>query len=169
MHAGLGETWVGRPPASTLPYEDARAIVASLQQSGLRVTLKEDIERVLWGKLAVNASINGLTAILGCRNGAVLDSSHGMSVVERLCAEVGDVMEACEIPPPEGLLSMVLDVLNLNANNFSSMHQDIVAGRATEIDYINGFVVKKGNLLGVPVPTNRAIYDLIKLKEAMQT
>lgn len=156
---------MGEPPGSTLSVEDARATVASLQHTDLSVTLEGNIENVLWNKLAVNASINGLTAIMGCRNGAILESDHGLSLVKDLCAEVGLVMEASEIPVPGDLLTRVLNVVHLNANNFSSMHQDMAYGRATEVDYLNGFVVKKGNQLGVSTPTNRVVYDLIKTKE----
>lgn len=168
VHSGFGETWVGVPPGSKVSVEDVQATVASLQQTDLSVTLEENIENVLWHKLAVSASINGLTAILGCRNGAILDSDHGLSLVKDLCAEVGLVMEASEIPVPEDLLSRVLNVVRLNAKNFSSMHQDMAYGRATEVDYLNGFVVKKGNLLGVPTPTNRVVYDIIKMKELIR-
>lgn len=167
VHSGFGETWVGRPPGSTLSLEDTQATVAALQQTGLSVKLEDKIEDVLWHKLAVNAAINGLTAIMGCRNGAILDSDHGRSLVKHLCAEAGLVMKASGIPVPDDLLSRVLNVVRLNANNFSSMHQDMAFGRATEVDYLNGFVVKKGNLLGVHTPTNRVVYDLVKMKELM--
>lgn len=167
VHSGFGETWVGAPPGSTLSLEDVHATVASLQQTDLSVTLEGNIETVLWHKLAVNASINGLTAIMGCRNGAILESNHGKSLVKDLCAEVGLVMEASEIPVPGDLLTRVLSVVRLNAKNFSSMHQDMAYGRATEVDYLNGFVVKKANQLGVSTPTNRAVYDLIKMKELL--
>lgn len=168
VHAGLGETWVGTPKGSVVSPGYARATVASLQQTGLTVTLADHIERVLWDKLAVNASLNGLTAIMGCRNGAVLDSHHGLSLVRMLCAEVAHVMEASNTPVPTDLLSKVLRVVRQNADNFSSMYQDVASGRATEADYINGFVVNKGALLGVPTPANRIIYDLIKMKEELR-
>lgn len=168
VHSGFGETWVGVPPGSTLPLEDAHATVASLQQSYLRVTLEGNIENILWHKLAVNASINGLTAIMGCRNGAILESDQGLSLVKDLCAEVGLVMEASEIPVPSDLLTRVLNVVRLNAKNFSSMQQDMACGRATEVDYLNGFVVKKAKLFGVSTPTNRVIYDLVKMKELIR-
>lgn len=169
VHAGLGETWVGMPAGSVVSTEDARNTVASLQQTGLSVTLEDHIERILWAKLAVNASLNGLTAIMGCRNGAVLQSDHGLSLISTLCAEVGRVMEASNIPVPTDLLPMVLQVVSDNADNFSSMYQDVSSGRATEADYINGFVVKRGALLGVPTPANGIIYDLIKMKEEIRT
>lgn len=157
------------PPGSAIALEDAQATVASLQQTGLHVTLEGNIDQILWEKLAVNASINGLTALMSCRNGAVLDSVHGLSLMKSLCAEVGHVVEASKIPLRTDLLSAATRVAHQNADNFSSMHQDMVSGRATEIDYINGFVVKKSALLGVPTPTNLAIYDLIKMKEEMRT
>lgn len=113
----------------------------------------------------MNASINGLTALLECRNGVIIETSHGRSLVEMLCSEVGHVMTASKVIAPTDLLSKVQRVIHENAHNFSSMHQDIAFGQLTEIDYINGFVVTKGLLLQVPTPANRIIYDLIKMKE----
>lgn len=130
--------------------------------------MEDRVEHVLWEKLAVNASINGVTALLDCCNGSVIENRHGLSLIERLCREVGQVMKAAKMDVSEDLVSKVMQVLEQNAGNSSSMRQDMLAGRATEIDYINGFVVQRGMVLGVPTPTNRAIYDLIKLKEAVR-
>ncbi|CAN0129202.1 unnamed protein product [Ascophyllum nodosum] len=171
VHAGHGDTWVGKPPGSLLRDEDARAAVASLQLSGLPVELDEHIIRTQWEKLAVNASINGITAIINCKNGALLENPHGMSLVTNICTEVAQVMKASGIPPSPStkLLSKVSRVLHQCAENFSSMQQDMSMGRPTEIDYINGFVVKQGVRFGVPTPTNRAIIDLVRMKEQLRT
>lgn len=168
VHAGLGQTFLGIPQSSTLSPAEAASTVASLEQSGLNVSMEHEIERVLWEKLAVNASINGLTALLECRNGAIADTTHGKALVEMLCAEVAHVMKASKMRVPKNLLSRVLLVLDQTANNFSSMHQDMASGRLTEVDYINGFVVTQGSLLQVPTPANRTIYDLIKMKEGIR-
>lgn len=142
--------------------------MVSLQQADLKVELETDIETALWDKLAVNASLNGLTAVLGCRNGDVLNTSYGRLLLGKCCDEVEGVMKASGLSRPRNLLSRVERVVRLNAANFSSMHQDIVARRTTEIDYINGFVLKKGTQLGVPTPYNHVIFNLVKMKEKIQ-
>lgn len=154
---------------SLISAADACSTVGSLQQlSGLPVKLDEDINRRLWEKLSVNASINGITAIMNCRNGEIMETAHGISLVTNLCSEVCQVMEASGIPPSTSV-SSVLEIIQKTSANFSSMQQDMMLGRPTEIDYINGFVVKKGLLLGVPTPTNLAIVDLVKMKERLQS
>ncbi|CAN0013217.1 unnamed protein product, partial [Sphacelaria rigidula] len=168
VHAGFGKTFLGVPTNSSSCLQEAAAVAASLDQSGLDVSLEYDMERILWEKLAVNASINGLTALLECRNGDITETSYGRELVGTLCGEVRKVAEAANVRVPNDLLSNVLSVIGQNAGNISSMHMDIASKRRTEIDYINGFVVKHGALLQVPTPVNRTIYDLVKMKEGIR-
>lgn len=127
------------------------------------------MEQVLWEKLAVNACINGVTALVGCRNGVVSESPHGRHLARILCAEVAHVMQASGLEVPSDLVEKVLHVARQTGENLSSMQQDVSCGRSTEIDYINGFVVRQGMLLQVPTPANQMIHNLIKMKEAMHT
>lgn len=155
----------GIPQDSQLHEAHARELVASLAMSGLNVEWDSNIERRLWRKLAVNASINGLTALLLCRNGVLLESTHGLSLVKHLCAEVQELMSAKKLDTSVDVTNFALDVLRQTANNYSSMHADIIQRRATEIDYINGYVVQHGDLFNIPTPINGTILSLVKLKE----
>lgn len=168
VHAGFGQTWVGAPHGSPLPQAEVVLVARSLNRSGLHVVPEAQIEQVLWEKLAVNACINGVTALLNCKNGTPARNRHGQHVFRTVCKEIEDLMEATGLDVPTDLLSRVLQVSSQTAENFSSMQQDMMACRSTEIDYINGFAVKQGARLQIPTPANDVIYNLIKIKEATQ-
>lgn len=140
----------------------------SLNRSGLHVLPEAQIEQVLWEKLVVNACINAVTALLNCKNGAPARDPHGQHLFRTVCKEIEDLMEATGLDVPAELLTRVFLVSSQTADNFSSMQQDMIACRSTEIDYINGFVVKQGARIQIPTPANDVIYNLIKMKEATQ-
>lgn len=168
VHAGFGKTWVGAPHGSRVPQAEVVLVAKSLNRSGLHVLPEARIEQVLWEKLAVNACINGVTALLNCKNGTPASNRHGQHVFRTVCKEIEDLMEATGLEVPTELLTRVLLVSSQTAENFSSMQQDITGCRSSEIDYINGFAVKQGARLQIPTPANDVIYNLIKVKEATQ-
>ena len=128
-------------------------------------------------KLAVNAVINPLTALLDCLNSELLNSFYVTRVMRLLLAEVSLVFRS--LPELQNVLnvnmrfdsarleSMVVRVAKLTGQNRSSMLQDLKAGRETEIDYINGYVVRRGEELGIHCVTNYAIMQMVKAKKKL--
>ncbi len=122
----------------------------------------DDILAALWQKLAVNAAINPLTAIHDCRNGALAADEY-RELIHAIVAELVKAAAADSIVLDETtLLERVYKVIALTANNFSSMHQDIAHGRQTEIDAINGFVVKRAQANGLEALANLSILEQVK-------
>ncbi|MBT1444661.1 2-dehydropantoate 2-reductase [Shewanella sp. JM162201] len=126
----------------------------------------DDILTALWQKLAVNACINPLTARDRVENGA-LDSPQYQSTIDAV------IDELLAIAAKEGirldraaLKARVMTVIKLTAANRSSMRQDVEHGRKTEIDAINGYLVRLGERHGIDTPANRALFDAIKAIEA---
>ncbi|KAI8971643.1 2-dehydropantoate 2-reductase [Mycotypha africana] len=118
-------------------------------------------------KLVVNASGNGLAAILGCQNKYIVQPAS-LKIVKSLCKEAYEVLKD-DLPDEtyESLLKNVIDMFTLAGNNSCSMLQDIKAHRFTEVDYINGYLCRLGSQRGIDTRTNALITDLIHAKEAL--
>ncbi|MEF3021533.1 2-dehydropantoate 2-reductase [Vibrio mimicus] len=161
-HTGLGQTQVG--PFNAL---GARCdFIADVFNHALApVTWNPEIQHALWHKLAVNCAINPLTAIHQCSNGA-LDVPEFAPTIAAILDEVTAVMRAEAVNCDEtALRDLVYQVIRATAANRSSMHQDVFHQRPTEIDFITGYVVRKGEQHGIATPTNNQLYHQIKTLE----
>jgi 2-dehydropantoate 2-reductase len=165
-HAGSGPTSVGVIPARK---RQLREVVGFLCASGLETVLVEDVDSLLWGKLAVNAAINPLTALLDIPNGQLLASAERRRLVAAAAREVARLAEAQGIALPYAdAAEQAFQVCRATAANRSSMLQDIQRGVPTEIDAMCGAVVRLGRQLGLATPVNAALYQLVKAKESGQ-
>jgi 2-dehydropantoate 2-reductase len=145
---------------------DLLALQESLVKADLPTEIVDDIECAEWEKAMLNIGINGLCAITGERNGAVIYSPHLHAILVQLIHETQVVARAvgCDLDLEES----VIQSTRTTATNVNSMLQDIRAGRMTEIDYLNGFVMRLGNQLGIGTPYNTTVYHLVKHIEARQ-
>jgi 2-dehydropantoate 2-reductase len=160
-HTGLGETKMGRfcPPLT-------KQLTQILDKVLTPVTWHEDINAVLWQKLAINCVINPLTASLNVKNGQLADVQYEQTI-NSLCNEIAAVANACGIGfVASDLRDNCYKVIKGTANNYSSMHQDVKASRTTEIDYINGYLLGKARQFGIEAPANEALYQAIKTLES---
>jgi 2-dehydropantoate 2-reductase len=136
----------------------------------------------LWKKLAVNCVINPLSAIHGCVNGDIvrLTGFHD-HYYPALLNELANVyVQTCKhsnssSPPSLDVESVkdefrkaVDDVVRDTARNRSSMLQDVVAGRSTEVDYLSGYVVRTGAALGVPTPVHAELWSAVQALSSLQ-
>jgi 2-dehydropantoate 2-reductase len=133
-----------------------------LSKAGFAVEVREDVAALIWGKLAVNAAINPLTALLKMPNGEVISRPSARQLSADLAREVAAVAEAKGIHLPyTDPVSISEDVAHKTAANHSSMYQDILRRAPTEIDAICGAVVAVGEETGIPTPANYAMWKLI--------
>jgi 2-dehydropantoate 2-reductase len=162
VHAGAGDTWVGSLTASAA-YHTA-SVVQQLAATGLRVHLEENILQRLWQKLVVNAGINPFTALLDCPNGDILDSSLYQQNIDGLCREMSLLLqtETSETIAQEVLRERIETVAGNTASNTSSMRADVKAGRKTEIDFINGYLVQCGKRHDIATPVNQMLTERVK-------
>lgn len=158
-HAGQGQTVVGR---------DAAPAASLLRRCGVPVEVVEDVRPAVWGKLAVNAGINPLSAISGLPNGQLAELPPLRRLVLRAAAEAEAVARAAGVQPPWPAGERALAVCRATAQNLSSMLQDVLRGRRTEVDFINGAVVRLGRRLGVPAPLNAVLWRLVRLLETLR-
>lgn len=133
-------------------------------------------------KLAINAVINPLTVIFDCFNGELFNRPPIRALIRELLAEISSVLlsviaastttlvdnSAAEARfSPKGLENIVKDAALKTAQNISSMRQDVRAGRMTEIDYINGYIVKRGTEQGIDCRLNRALVQMVQNKHVI--
>jgi 2-dehydropantoate 2-reductase len=139
------------------------AIEEMLRVAKFDVSVVEDAQPVVWGKLMVNAAINPLTALLRVKNGQILTNPSARELMGEIAREVASVAEALGVVLPfSDPERIVEDVAQRTANNTSSMLQDVLRGGPTEVDAINGSVVRTGEQNGVSTPVNRVIWSLVK-------
>lgn len=165
VFAGQGPTVIGAPAGSTVSREEMEQVAQIFRRAGLECQVRGDIEAVLWEKLVVNVGINPLTAILRVRNGALLDLPPAWELAVAAAQEAATVAESSGLTltiDPELRLSQVCTA---TAENRSSMLQDILAGRATEIEALNAQVVQRGAALGISTPVNACLTEIIRALE----
>lgn len=164
IQRGVGDIILGSPVGNRALADE----VAELLGRALPAEAVCDIWPVIWRKLAVNCAVNPLTALLDVPNGQLLDSPV-RGLLGEVAAEVGQVGRAVGVDLDVAEISQsVADVCRLTAENISSMVQDARAGRHTEIDHLNGAVVREAEKVGVPAPLNRTLLALVQSLEWRQ-
>jgi len=164
-HAGEGETIVGRLDGSlSVALKDVRELFL---KSKLPIKISKDINGVLWSKLVVNVGINALSAILRLKNGRLIQSENSHKILREAVTEAVKVAKRKRIKLMfDDCLSKAESVCEATAENVSSMLQDILNKKKTEIDFMNGVIVRQGESLGIKTPVNALLVDLIKTIES---
>ncbi|MXV62671.1 2-dehydropantoate 2-reductase [Natronorubrum sp. JWXQ-INN-674] len=160
---GIGEIVLGARTGG--PSAHADRIGDLFASAGLETTVAADMPRRLWEKLAVNAGINAVTALTRTENGAVLEADTN-DLARTATRETARVARAVDVRlSNRTALDAMEDVAAATAGNTSSMHQDVLAARRTEIDAINGYVVDRAAERELEVPTNRLLASLVRTWE----
>ncbi len=162
--AGKGPTVVGELDGKRT--DRALAIAKSLNRAGLEASVSDDIRATIWGKVLVNVGINALTALTGLRNGELLNYEETRLVMRSAVEEAVAVARARGISVPwADPVAHVVEVAKATATNRSSMLQDVDRGRRTEIEAINGQIVREARLAGLAAPVNEVLTALVRMKE----
>jgi len=158
--AGYTETVLG----SVEPEVQKRLDVAkeALEKAGLMARIAPDIRAAQWEKLYANLAINPITALTGIKNGAILEIPELKALAAELVDEASMVSKALGIKTGVDPVENAFKVMRDTYNNRSSMLQDVMRGRRTEIDALNGKVCELARFLGISTPRNDAITALIK-------
>lgn len=159
VHVASGTTHIGSISDSDQQSHFAEVLHQALPD----VAWHNNIAATCWLKLAANCVINPLTAIHRCTNGELLAYPEKIST---LCQEVADVMVREGFHTSHDTLQHYVEqVIQNTAANTSSMLQDIMAQRHTEIDYITGYLLRRARTHGLALPENSQLFELIKRKE----
>ncbi len=144
-------------------------LAADLNQAGLNSRLDPQVQEAIWEKLAFNAALNG---ICGVTRQTVdgLANPVGQRLIDRVLDEVLAVAQAHGVQASaERVRATVQDALAHHRGHQPSMLQDLLAGRATEVEAIHGAVIQVAERLGVAVPVTRTLYQLVSLSERAAT
>ena len=158
-HAGIGKTIIGKKKP------DARLdeIANILRAASLETIVSDNIYSFIWGKLIINAAINPVTAITRLRNGDLLKCTETREFLRSIAEESALVAKAKNISLPyDDPFRAVEDTCRYTALNISSMLQDVLHGKMTEIDAINGAIVSEGIKAGMKASVNEMLVYLVK-------
>jgi 2-dehydropantoate 2-reductase len=160
-HAGLGPTVIGEPGGAI--SERLLAVEMAFAAGGIQTELTADLPSVLWAKLASNAGINPVATLAQVRNGGIMESAHLRQALGLAVSEAVQVAEGLGIRLPyQDMVAHTEEVCQRTASNVNSMLQDVRRQRRTEVEAINGAVVRHGAAQGVPTPTNALLAALIR-------
>ena len=160
---GKGITVVGKYPTGRNEFVDEVARVFS--EAGIETRVSENIIGWKWAKAIVNSVINGLGTVLGVRNGFLMDDPH----LEGISVDIA--REGCLVAQQLGIefevhpLELLWDTIERTRDNYNSTLQDIMRGKRTEVDYINGKIVEYAQSVGLEAPRNELLWALVKARE----
>ena len=144
----------------------AEAVKDALQSAGVEVELSSDPLRVIWSKFVVLCSIAGTTSAARTRIKEFLQYQQGVELFTAAMREVDAVGRAKGVNLPEGLVESSLEFIQGFPDFQNSMNSDFENGRPTELEALNGAVVRLGQETGIPTPVNEFIYAvLLPLKD----
>jgi 2-dehydropantoate 2-reductase len=162
-HHGRGDLVIG-----TLGRARADALARvkeCFEAAGVPVTISENVAGELWAKLVANCAYNAVSAISQLPYGVMIESPGVRELMRDVTEEVTAVARADGIRMLPGLLERVYGIAKAMPTQKSSTAQDVARGKPTEIDHLNGYIVRRGEALGIPTPANRALWSLIRLLE----
>ncbi|EJP6471549.1 ketopantoate reductase family protein [Clostridium sporogenes] len=159
-HAGFGDTYIGMFSGK----EDIilKKLENILKHSGFNVHICKDPSELIWNKLIINVGINAITAILKIKNGELLKQNTTKSIMENAVIEAVKVANAKGFNfDKEEMIEKVEKVALKTAENKSSMLQDILNNKKTEIEVMNGAIVREGIKFNIKTPINETLTNLI--------
>jgi 2-dehydropantoate 2-reductase len=162
-HAGKGPTVVAAPAGADA---DVAGLARLLSDSGIATEVGDDLDALIWWKLILNAGINPVAAITRLRNGDLLSVAGAARLVAAAVREAAAVAAARGLAVAPGrAVARVREVCRATAKNVNSMLQDVLHGRRTEIEAINGAIVAEAARLGLSVPVNGFLVHAVRAIE----
>ncbi|KGO33657.1 MAG: ketopantoate reductase family protein [Desulfoprunum sp.] len=163
-YGGSGTTYIGELDGRLSPRVEA--IKKIFNDCGIDTRMSRRVIGRLWCKVIVYAAINPLSSLLKVPNGCLIDRMESITLMKRLLDEGRRVAEACNIDlAGSDLYEQLFEACRRSTNNLSSMLQDILNERSTEIDAQNGAICRYAEEHGIAAPTHQTIFELIKLLE----
>lgn len=162
-HNGRGELVI--EPSNGQGFS-GEAAAGALRASGVPVEISDNVRGALWAKLILNCAYNAVSAIVQMPYGQIVAGAGIKDVMRDVVAECLAVAKADGVAVPGDVDHAVRQIAETMPDQFSSTAQDLARGRRSEIDYLNGLVVRRGEALNVATPANRLLWALVKLLES---
>jgi len=157
-HHGRGELVIGQGAKS-------EAVAAALREAGVPVEISDNVAGALWAKLVVNCAYNALSAITQLPYGRLVAGEGVPRVMRDVVDECLAVAKAIGVTVPGDMHAAVKKIAASMPAQLSSTAQDLARGKPTEIEHLNGVVVRLGEARGIAVPANRMLLALVRLME----
>jgi len=162
-HAGYGKTLIGEIYRKN--GERVEEIAKSFNEVGIETEVSDNIKKEIWKKAIINSAINPLTAIFKCRNGELLNHKN---LLKKICEE-GEKIARKDGFEMESAFNATLEVIEKTKENYSSMLQDVLNGKKTEIEEINGEIAEIAKKYGIEACYNIVLTEIIKGMESVGT
>jgi 2-dehydropantoate 2-reductase len=157
-HHGRGDLVIGPMPGG----EDLARMFAG---AGIPVRFSDNVMGALWAKLIINCAYNALSAITRLPYGRIVKGEGVDALMQAIVRECLAVAEADGVTVPGDMLGEVRAIAAAMPAQYSSTAQDLMRGKRSEIDHLNGTIARRGQALGVPTPVNQALLAIVKLLE----
>ncbi|AUG55156.1 ketopantoate reductase family protein [Thalassospira marina] len=157
-HFGRGELVIG-------PGAQSEKVASILRPAAIPVDISENAAGALWAKMILNCAYNALSAVSRLPYGELAKGEGVMTVIENVVAECLAVANAINVVVPGDVQAAVAGIIKTMPAQYSSTAQDLMRGKPSEIDYLNGYIVRKGGALGIATPANQVLYTMVKLLE----
>jgi len=161
-HHGRGDLVIG----SSTEKKSLLEIKAWFEAAGVPVKISDNVAGELWAKLVVNCAYNAISAITQLPYGEMIKGDGVRALMKDVVEETLAVAKASSVTMAPDMLAATYRIAEAMPKQFSSTAQDLARKKPTEIDHLNGFVVRRGEALGVPTPANRVLHALVKLLES---
>jgi len=161
-------------PSKSIPEEEIIKIVCAIKHAGIPASYDPDVYKTLWDKILYNCALNPLGALLGCSYGTLAENKETRNIMDKIIDEIFLVTREHNIPlnwksPDEYKNHFYKNLIPPTKDHFPSMYYDIKEGKKTEIDALNGAIVKLARERGILVPVNETIVNLVKVKEKLSS
>ncbi|NMF90659.1 ketopantoate reductase family protein [Aromatoleum petrolei] len=157
-HHGRGELVIA-------PSDASARLVEMFGAAGVPVDVSDNVVGALWAKLILNCAYNALSAITQLPYGRLVAGESIEDIMRDAVQECLDLAWAEGITVPGDCWDAVQKIAQTMPAQFSSTAQDLRRGKRSEIDHLNGYVLRRGRALGVPTPVNRVLFGIVKLLE----
>jgi 2-dehydropantoate 2-reductase len=164
-HHGRGDLVIGEL-GGKLPPGTLTLVQRWFGAAGVPVAVSDNVAGELWAKLVVNCAYNALSAITQLPYGKMIEGPGIRDLMRDVVEETLAVAKASGVAMAAGMLERTLGIAQAMPTQYSSTAQDLARGKPTEIEHLNGFVMRRGAALGIPTPANRALYALVRLIES---
>lgn len=161
-HFGRGELVIA-------PCPQASEIAQQFSAAQIPTSISESVTAALWQKLIINCVYNALSALTQMPYGWLVAQESALTVMNEIAAECKAVALADGVQLPPTVDEAVAAIARTMSGQMSSTAQDLTRGKPTEIDHLNGYVVKRGLALNIATPSNRMLQLLVQMKQNANT
>jgi 2-dehydropantoate 2-reductase len=164
-HTARGETIIGQESGKVLGA--IREISSVMNKANFPTKISKDINSIIWSKLVINVGINALSSITRLKNGMLVKNEYTREIMRRAVTEAVKVAKRKRIKLTyDDPIQKAEAVCRATSEDLSSMLQDILNRRQTEIDFINGAIIRQAKSLNIKTPTNEMLLELVKCIES---